>query len=256
MSEKDTKSNEEKSHENFLKLLKIRLKTLRKNKEKKCFIDVLFIIEFTVFLIICILINKLFIVNSTTMLSHYFFITVKISLYLITVIFLSLIYIGIIIFIGKTSKSNNFKKAFIEHKIHNSKNELPIVDSEEKLDNNSTLHIVENMGIGIDKFSCKTTGIEAIIDEKILYIINKPETSKQIIIKTQDWKTFNDIKKIELKNDDLDDNLIYIDNMVVIGATGEGKTTFIKFWLGKVCFYYNTINSNKLELFVLDHKNR
>lgn len=256
MNEKDIKSDEEKLHENFRELLKIRLNNVRHNRKKANFIDIMFIIEFIACLIICILINEFVTINSTTLFAHYFNIAVKVSLYLITIIFLSLIHIAIIIFIGRTSKSKDFKKAFIEHKIHNSKNELPIVDSEEELDNNSTHHIVENMGIGIDKFSCKTTGMEAIIDEKILYIINKPETSKQIIIKTQDWKTFNDIKEIKLKNDDMDDNLVYIDNMVTIGATGEGKTTFIKFWLGKVCFYYNALNNNDLELFVLDHKNR
>lgn len=256
MNEKDIKSNEEKLHENFKELLKIRLNNIKSNRKKANFISIMFIIEFITCLIICILINEFVTINSATAFAYYFNIAVKVSLYLITIITISLIHMVVITFIGRTSKSKDFKKAFIENKIHNSKNELPIVDSEEELDNNSKHHIVENMGIGIDKFSCKTTGMEAIIDEKILYIINKPETSKQIIIKTQDWKTFNDIKEIKLKSDDINDDLVYIDNMVVIGATGEGKTTFIKFWLGKLCFYYNAINNNDLELFVLDHKNR
>lgn len=39
-------------------------------------------------------------------------------------------------------------------------------------------------------------------------------------------------------------------------GTGAGKTTFIKFWLGKVCYYYNDRNFNdNLEIFVFDHKN-
>ena len=190
-----------------------------------------------------------------SILELYFKIIAKYSLYATIILTLLLILAKIIIFIGKTYKISKFKKAFIEHKIHNSKNEIPIIESEEKLDNNSTHYVVENMGIGIDKFSCKTTDMEAIVDEKILYIINHPKTSKKLLIKTQSWESFNNIKEIELKNDDLEDNLVFIDNMVAIGATGEGKTTFIKFWLGKVCFYYNERNFDNLEIFILDHKN-
>ena len=76
---------------------------------------------------------------------------------------------------------------------------------------------MEILKIGKDLFSKKINDMEAIINEKILYVINPPNTSKKILIRTQDWKSFSEIKEIGLKNDDLEDNLVFLDNIIVIG---------------------------------------
>lgn len=209
-----------KLHENFLKLLKIRRKNIMNNFIKRRIIGIFSIIEIMLFIIVYILSKSLF--NNT--LPYYVNLLVKYSFYVIIIIVLLLIRAQIIIWVGITSKSKDFKKSFKENNIYNSNKELPIVEDEKNTSNNCKDYTIENMGIGTDVFSNKSNDIEAIIDEKILYVINPPDTSKKVLIKTQSWESFSKIKEIELKKDDFEDRqLIRINNMVVIGRYWRGK---------------------------------
>lgn len=214
-----------KPHEKFLELLKIRRKNVKNNIYKRRIITIFSFIEIISFIFIYIFSYGLFKNN----LPYYFDILVQFSCYAVIIIVLLLIRAQIIIWVGNTPKSKDFKKAFIEHNIYNSKKELPIVEDEIKSSNDCKDYVIENMGIGTEIFSNKSNNIEAIIDEKILYVINPPETSKRVLIKTQNWESFSKIKEIELKRDYFEDRqLIRIDNMVVVGRHRRGKNNIYK----------------------------
>lgn len=214
-----------KPHEKFLELLKIRRKNVKNNIYKRRIITIFSFVEIISFIFIYIFSYGLFKNN----LPYYFDILVQFSYYAVIIIVLLLIRAQIVIWVGRTPKSKDFKKAFIEHNIYNSKKELPIVEDEIKSSNDCKDYVIENMGIGTEIFSNKSNNIEAIIDEKILYVINPPETSKKVLIKTQNWESFSKIKEIELKRDYFEDRqLIRIDNMVVIGRHRRGKNNIYK----------------------------
>lgn len=209
-----------KPHEIFLKLLEIRRKNIINNFIKRKIIGICSIIEIMFFIIVYILSKSLF--NNS--LPYYVNLLVKYIFYTIIIIVLLLIRAQMIIWVGRTSKSKKFKKSFKENNIYNSEKELPIVETEKNSSNNCKDYTIENMGIGTDVFSNKSNNIEAIINEKILYIANPPDTSEKVLIKTQSWESFNKIKEIELKRDYLEDRqLIRINNMVVIGRDWRGQ---------------------------------
>lgn len=214
---------ENRLHENFIKLLMIRLKNVFKHRKKRVIISICLTIEILLFICIYQLSKGLF---DNNILPLYVNIIVKYSLYAVIILLLLLILSQIIIFVGRTKKSKKFKDTFIEHNICNSNKELPIVEDEIKSSKNCKDYIISNMKIGKDVFSKKAVDMEAVIDEKILYIINPPNTSKKILIRTQDWNSFNEIKEIGLRNDDLEDDLVFIDNMVVIGRNWCRKNNF------------------------------
>ena len=211
---KNQDKKENKPHEKFLKLLMIRIKNILKNRKKRIIIGICLFIEIMLFIFIYNLSKGLF---YNSVLPYYANIIVKFSFYAVIILLLLLIFTEIIIFIGRTKKSKAFKNTFIEYNIYNSNKELPILEDEIKSSKNCKDYIIDNMKIGKDLFSKKINDMEAIINEKILYVINPPNTSKKILIRTQDWKSFSEIKEIGLKNDDLEDNLVFLDNIIVIG---------------------------------------
>ena len=130
-----------KPHEKLLELLKIRRKNVKNNIYKRRIVKIVSFIEIISFIFIYIFSYGLLNKN----LHNYFEILVQFSCYAVIIIVLLLIRAQIIIWVGRTPKSNDFKKAFKEHNIYNSKKELPIVEDEIKSSNYCKDYVIENM---------------------------------------------------------------------------------------------------------------